>query len=85
MSNREGNTRAAMSERPDRPDRSFRPGQMVRFLPPESAYSRESVQTRHIGQFGHIYRQWNDGHAEVVFSGNPRPLVCNTAYLERHP
>ena len=66
----------------ERAERTFRSGDLVKFTPPESAYSRASAQSRHAGNFGTVYRQWNDSVAEVVFSGNPRPLVCNTAYLQ---
>jgi hypothetical protein len=69
-------------ERPDRPDLSFRPGQIVRFLPPESAYHPATAQAEVAGQPGQVVQQWNDGYCNVhFFNRNQKPLLVNASYL----
>lgn len=56
------------------------PGDLVRFSPPETAYTPRSAQAQVQGQVGVIYAAYNDSYAWVLFH---RALVLvNTAYLE---
>lgn len=57
-----------------------RQGDLVRFYPPEMAYTAQSVQGRVKGQVGLIYEVYSDSFAWVQF-GKDLVLV-NTAYLE---
>ena len=76
---------SAYSDTFERAERLFKHGQLVCFQPPIAAYSRECELARFVGQWGQVYRQWKDGHAQVSFGGGSKPIVCNTAYLEEAP
>lgn len=56
-----------------------REGDLVRFEPPELAYSADCAQTQVVGQTGTVYRVDNDSYT-MVFFGKDLVLV-NTAYL----
>lgn len=67
---------------PDRPDRSFRPGQIVRFLPPEAAYHPATAQAAVAAHPGQVTHVWNDGYCNVnFFNRNEKPLLINSRYL----
>jgi len=56
------------------------PGDLVRFKPPETAYTPFSAQAQVQGQVGVIYAAYNDSYAWVLFH---RALVLvNANYLE---
>lgn len=53
--------------------------ELVRFQPPEVAYSTESLQHQHIGKVGLVQGFWNDGYAYVLF--DKQLVLCNSTYL----
>lgn len=83
MSYRPDNKRAALAERPEQPTRSFRRGQIVRFVPPEAAYPPSTAQAAVANQTGEITHVWNDDYANVNFGERDQaPLLINTSYLK---
>ena len=57
-----------------------REGMLVRFVPPDKAYSDQSFQSACAGQAGVIFQVCNDSYALVWFGKDL--LYVNTAYLE---
>ena len=57
-----------------------RRGDLVRFCPPEMAYTARSAQGLAQGQSGLIYEVYSDSYAWVLF--DRRIVLVNTAYLE---
>lgn len=56
------------------------PGMLVRFVPPDGAYSAQSFQAAHAGQTGVIFQVFNDSYVSVWFEKDL--FYVNTAYLE---
>lgn len=57
-----------------------RQGALVRFYPPEMAYTARSAQHLAQGKGGLIYEVYNDSYAWVLFDTGV--ILVNTAYLE---
>ena len=70
------------ADNPDRTDRSFRPGQIVRFLPPEGAYHPTTAQAAVAAQPGQVTHVWSDGYCNIYFfNRSQKPLLVNSSYL----
>lgn len=65
-----------------RAERTFAPGQLVRFAPPAGAYSPQSEQSLRAGTAGIVVMAWNDSYAFVTF-GEGKALMVNADYLEK--
>lgn len=67
--------------RPIRAERHFRTGDLVRWLPPDGAYSPHSAQARHARESGLVVSV--DGDLIYITFGDGYPVACNAAYLSR--
>lgn len=67
-------------EHPVLPERVFRAGQLVRFLPPEGSYSPKAVQRKVAGETGMVVSLCHGDYAVITF-GRGEPVLCQTAYL----
>ena len=62
------------------PDKRFKYGDQVIFMPPPGAYSQRSKQAQCAGHRGSIIGFQGDGYATVRF--NRMDCLCNLAYCE---
>jgi hypothetical protein len=69
------------SYNPKPPERCFKAGSLVRWNPPDGAYSPRSAQYQVSGQAGLFISYYSDDMAFVAF--NAPAVLCNTAYLEK--
>lgn len=63
------------------PDKRFKYGDLVLFMPPPAAYSQQSQQARCVGKKGFVARMQSEEYGLVVFPDGP--CLLNLRYCEK--
>jgi len=62
-------------------ERTFKPGQQVRWNPPQGAYGPKSMQALAAGQTGVVRRVWNDSYL-LAHIGGWKDVLLNVDFVE---
>ena len=63
------------------PDKRFKYGDLVLFMPPPAAYSQQSLQARCVGKKGFVAKMQSEEYGLVVFQDGP--CLLNLRYCEK--
>ena len=72
---------AFQNYKPPQPDKRFKYGDRVLFMPPEAAYSKQCKQARCVGKKGFVARMQSQEYGLVVFQDGP--CLLNLRYCEK--
>ena len=70
-----------MNFQPLQPDKRFKYGDLVLFMPPEAAYSKQCKQARCVGKKGFVARMQSEEYGVVVFQDCQ--CLLNLRYCEK--
>lgn len=63
------------------PDKRFKYGDQVIFMPPPAAYSKQCLQARCVGKKGFVAKMQSEEYGLVVFQDGP--CLLNLRYCEK--
>ena len=63
------------------PDKRFKYGDLVLFMPPPAAYSKQCLQARCVGKKGFVAKMQSEEYGLVVFQDGP--CLLNLRYCEK--
>lgn len=72
---------AFQNYQPLQPDKRFKYGDLVLFMPPPAAYSKQCLQARCVGKKGFVARMQSEEYGLVVFKDGP--CLLNLRYCEK--